>query len=425
MCIHRCTHSLGLCACVFIYTCTHEPACVNLSAVASFVSVYIHVHTRFARVCVNICIYMCTLVPLVCVCVYMYTLASLVCVCSCVCSVFYMRRFILLPIFGTCATVCSDEVIAGNKNFFRSVYNCLKNDVTSPGPETCLSRYIAANVDAENNIPSTGPCRDAYNLLVISFVENSMYTCVDPELLPGELPGFDCFDSRIGDSVVAFYRTTGQWPIAGMCTSAQVRTYARDEIFAQILADECGSKSGGIAPVVTACDFCFSDKVFAYELRDLLDNAVNPILADACTVEPFGSDCVNSNSVSLARLMFEKCSGYDILSVGPVCTSSQAAYVETLIPKPYYVFAHCAFNPSTLFCTKTSAYLDHIELVTSVDCLGCYAEFRTELAMLALADVDGMCAIDVFAGTCLAYLADALAAFATCSGTALVADKGP
>ena len=124
-----------------------------------------------------------------------------------------------------------------------------------------------------------------------------------------------------------------------------------------------------------------------------------------------------------ARKAFSDCAGYDILGNDPACSSAQVADVETLIPKPYYTFAQCAYYPATPFCSTIQAYLDAIEADTnSVDCLACYTELQTDLETLATDDADEVCGADVFTDDCITYHADALSAFEACAGVALNLD---
>ena len=133
--------------------------------------------------------------------------------------------------------------------------------------------------------------------------------------------------------------------------------------------------------------------------------------------------CLGTSVIINARKAFFDCAGYDVLFDGPACSAAQVAEVETLIPKPYYTFAHCAYNPATSFCSSIQSYFDTIEDNTdSADCLACYTELNDALQNLVTLNEDEVCATDVFADDCLAYNQEPLAAFEVCSGITLNTD---
>lgn len=139
--------------------------------------------------------------------------------------------------------------------------------------------------------------------------------------------------------------------------------------------------------------------------------------------------CMQSTEMANARAKFEACAGYDILFEGPMCTAEQVDMVEALVPSPFYTFAHCEYNPQTLFCSAIAGYMQAISDLTDKECAACYSEFkealsvRYALAESELTDVD-VCAEDVLAEACLVYLTEALRNFETCAGKAMII-RGP
>lgn len=86
--------------------------------------------------------------------------------------------------------VCSEDIVknAASQGFVRSIFNCLIDSTTSPGPQACLAAFITDN-DTDNAYPITGSCRAAYQDLVIN-----MYEVNNPAVYPTELAADEVFD---------------------------------------------------------------------------------------------------------------------------------------------------------------------------------------------------------------------------------------
>ena len=317
--------------------------------------------------------------------------------------------FVPLAVVGD-PIVCTEEIVqaAASAGFIDSIYTCLKLENT-PGPQQCLTEFIAAN---GQDVVTIGGCRDAYQALVIAWAD-VIGDC------PSDAPDLDCFTEYFADGLTAFASATGGYmPTSSMCTAAEVRAYAEGDAFGTIASSEWanGSAWSGNDSI---CDYCYTE-VF-YPLLDELDLGDNPGLSAECLEA--SEVCLNSGFMLTARGAFDKCAGLDILFTGPVCVSGTVDIVENLIPKPYYTFAQCAYHPYTSFCHTIPEYLATIEEDTdSVDCLACYTELQADLLALAASDTDDVCGTDVFAGECIAYQVQALTDFEVCSGTTINVD---
>lgn len=315
------------------------------------------------------------------------------------------------------SNVCSPEVVtaAATAGFLRYAFECIREDVL--GPELCLVRFMA---EREVSIP-LGACRTAYQTLLDEFALSNVHSCY--EIAEGEeFPDWSCFADIIGSAVQNFYMTVGQMP-ATLCSAAQVRARAGEDTFSQIVAEfyyDPLTANTATVPSETTCDWCYGIQMFEFAIYQFQSVYLyNPGTLELCAENPLSEICLGSGTIVKARRVFEDCAGIDIFFNGPVCTPEQVAAVEDLVPKPYYLFAHCAYHPSTLFCKYIEPYVAQIESSTSVNCVACYTEFQTNMADYAYYDVEEFCLNDVFANTCIGYLADALDAFEKCSGSTL------
>ena len=315
--------------------------------------------------------------------------------------------------------VCSEEIVSAvaTSGFTIDIYNCL-TDTYSVGVQACLSAYIAAN---EGLIPD-GSCRDAYQTLVNAWANtfsSTWSTCASETIT--ELPGLDCLESiDLVGGMDAFYVSTGFYPTMPMCSAAQVRMYARNGALSTILNYKYDETSD--TPWVgdgVACDFCY-EYLFDQGLIDLSSGG-NSSLIDECIDGP--SDvCLEAGFMLESRAAFAACAGWDILFEGPVCTADNVETVQALIPKPYYTFANCAYNPTDDMCAVIQSFVDQIELETadSTNCLACYTELEVAIQDLADYDTDYVCVDSgIYSEDCLGYLNSALADFETCSGSTL------
>ena len=341
---------------------------------------------------------------------------------------FAIMRFTALTLSATSmanavALECSEDIVrnAESQGFVSSIFNCVQDQVASIGPQLCLAAFIADNA-TDNPFPITGTCRDTYQDLVDAWHTDIASGCTETELDAGAIPSdYACVGSYLEPGIAAFSVATGLYPFR-MCTGAEVRAYAVEDAFGTIIDDKWNTNTNWVDGE-SACNYCYANA-----LLDAFGSTPNggndASLVDECISADGPSDlCLSSTIIENARQEFSECAGYDVLFDGPACSAAQVAEVETLIPKPYYTFAHCAYNPATSFCSSIQSYFDTIENNTdSVDCLACYTELNDALLGLVTEDVDEVCGTDVFADDCLAYNQEPLAAFEVCSGITLNTD---
>ena len=309
---------------------------------------------------------------------------------------------------------CLEEVVrnAERQGFFHSIYNCLRDTNRRPGPQICLARFISDNAVGSTAPIPDGECADAYQTLV-----NTLSIVIPPNCLQSELtseipfPEYACVNSMI-HGFQLFHDATSVYPVR-LCTAAQVRQNALESDYELNVASLFKTFDFAWRNANVACDLCYQDQVFITPFSGLVQSPTERGLVEACSSDPAGDVCTSSLAIRNAQKKFQDCAGFDIMFKGPVCTSEQVAAVDDLVPKPYHVIVHCAYNPSTRFCKYIEPYMAHIESLTSVDCVACYTELQTNVA----AFTGDVCAPNVFTNECTTHLADALAAFATCSGT--------
>ena len=322
---------------------------------------------------------------------------------------------------------CSEDIVrnAASQGFVRSIFNCVRDQTTSPGAQACLAAFIADNA-TDNAYPISGTCRAEYQTLV-----DAMWVGADDIECPSVYPTDDPLSDECADHLIAgfrdFYLATGFYS-QEMCTAAQVRAYAAHDAFKFILAFGWVVDGADYEDETfwdgTVCNVCY-DK-FYEDIGSAPTGLGNEGLVDECTdVDGPTDTCLASSIMIDARSNFVACAGWDILFEGPVCTPEGVATVQTLIPTPYYTFAQCAYHPSTSFCKTIQSYFDAIEADTnSVDCLACYTELRDAINTAATSDEGAVaCGDDVFADDCVAYQNEALMAFETCAGTIINTDS--
>ena len=340
----------------------------------------------------------------------------------------YVGYLFLGITFTEADKICNSDIVktAESQGFVKSMVNCLHNADTTPGPEACLSQFVAAN--ASNNLfPITdGECRDAYQKLLDDWVTAGVSTggqCTGPDFTEDEVVPIDCYYRELNSGLRNFYTTTGYFP-STLCSAAELRVRTAD-YFAAIVSASARNVVY-TDPLVEPCDSCYSHDIFQYHLRQFsVVSGTNSAVLEGCTAPDGPTDvCMESSSMINSRRMFEACAGYDILFKGPMCSNDQVDMVEAMVPTPFYTIAHCAYNPRTPFCSTMGGYMQAISDITDTYCGACYAEFNAELAALALADIDEKCTEDVLADNCLIYITDALNNFEICAGKTIGTD-GP
>ena len=333
-----------------------------------------------------------------------------------------MRFIAIIPfvtIVGATDKVCSEDIVrtAESQGFISSIYNCIWNEDTTIGSQACLAAFIEENAGDNPHPITDGPCRDAYQALVDVWPDLVPDYCALNDIPAGSNPIIDkaqgannCLEDALDDTnamspmSVGFYGATGFFPFR-MCTGAEVR----NGDFSAFIPFLTGSGSWDGISGESACEFCYSRVAY-----NGLQNPPSDCLGTSLTTDA----CLSTTFMINAQEAFLQCAGYDIFTVGNMCTANGIQAVEALIPAPYYTFAQCAYHPEIAFCSTTQAYLDQIEAETdSTDCLACYTELQADL--LALAETDNVCVDDLYSDECLAYQADALTAFETCSGFTL------
>ena len=306
--------------------------------------------------------------------------------------------------------VCSPDIVktAASQGFLKSMINCLLD--TDPGPEACLSRFVAA---AGSPIPD-GECRSEYQKLVDQFVTDSISSACQYLTEEDSIP-FGCVNGSMLNGLPAFYEATGLFPIT-LCSVSEVRSRAKDVDYFSLIVSTVIGTNVGIQYGNGACDFCYGPNVIQADLLAFFSkSASNPAVFQGCT-DPNGPTdvCMQSTTMINARRRFEACAGHDILFEGPLCSAEQVSIVEAMVPTPFYTIAHCAYNPQTSFCRTIGGYMEAIATATGTECSACYSEFKDEVA--ALADTDTGCTGNVFSDDCLMYLSEALIHFESCSG---------
>ena len=346
-------------------------------------------------------------------------------------SVVYMRLITstaLTAALGSDPKVCNRDIVetAANQGIMNYMYNCLHDANTRQGSQGCLAEFIAANA-VENPFPITdGGCRDAYQTMFWRMVYDgslgSSDECYGPELSEDDRVSFDCLTTgMILYMVDYFYDVTGFFADT-FCSAAEVRARARarnENYFAAIVA-RIASTRNRVTLTDGPCDSCYTYDVFQKYIEELYDDESSYNYSSALEgcADPNGPTeiCMQSTAMVNARRIFKACAGYDILFEGPMCSAEQVDMVEAMVPPPFFTIAHCAYKPQTPFCYAIGGYMDAIETATGTDCSACYSEFKSELAALALADIDEVCTGNVLADDCLVYLVDALTHFESCSG---------
>lgn len=325
----------------------------------------------------------------------------------------FVRTMYAFFLFVTAASACTPETVAGatEQGFMATIMSCLV-DPSLPvdgGSQLCLGQFIADNAE-DNPYPITGACRTAYATLVDSW---SASACAF-ESFPSE----ECL-AGLSEGMFAFYDSAGYFPFYPQCTIDAIRQYARSSSY-EVITNEYTASGGSwqtAAGSTSICDFCYANVFAPYVLVQAEADAV---WADTCNSDI--TACMLTTPMGNALGEFERCAGAAIDFLGPVCTPSQVAAVELMIPRPYFEFTNCAYHPTKSYCANVNDYLDSIESSTgSAECDLCYAEFRTDIETLVNTIGETYCAEDVFADDCLGYHQSALYNFQTCSGSTIAA----
>ena len=321
--------------------------------------------------------------------------------------------------------VCTPEIVktAASQGFLKSMINCL-HYAASPGPEICLSQFIAANaLDNPYQIP-VGDCRNEYYDFLSNVGSNWASKCGGADLTEDDKISYSCAWNALANAMSDFNYYTGLFP-GTLCSAAEVRARARnDEYFPAMVLG--ATKNARVEKSFAACDVCYGEYGFQNYLPSIYsDRLTNPLVYEGCQ-DPNGPTeaCMQSRNMVNSLAQFEACAGYDIFFEGPMCSADQVDVVEAMEPTPFYTIAHCAYEPESPFCYTIGGYMEAIVSATSADCAACYSEFKDEVAALALADTDEVCTSNVLTDECLVYLVDALTHFESCSGK-IMGSSGP
>ena len=352
----------------------------------------------------------------------------------------FNRLVIASGLTGIVIGVCPQDVLnqAIADDLFQYVMqNCVDSSGASMtsgdllAGSQCLTSFIAGQTT--NAIPSTGPCRSAFQDFVSALARSGTIGTADECKYNESKKKVDVNYACFLDMQQAFenFQSATDFSIVGkQCDGFVVRQSTIAERYESVVVEAFSSfnPTYNIFPNDKngLCYGCYA--MFGDNVNEEYSSGGSPSDAQtACIADPNSDVCVGSTVVVQAKAQFRECSGYEIGFIGPVCTDEQVDDIQTLIPSPFFTLTHCAYNDE-IFCKTVEAYFVKIEEKSDNSCVFCYREYMSKVSAVANdlsnGSVDDCTGVEgVWSDACAAAQAQALFDFKVCAGMDLDIEK--
>jgi hypothetical protein len=189
--------------------------------------------------------------------------------------------------------------------------------------------------------------------------------------------GIECLSTvTISAGLRDFQGCSGYSLIYPSCSSWEVRRSVSiiQDILA-LLVSTSEQNLGQLGLPEEPCNLCYVN--FYTSLRSAVnaDPTLKASIETCVSISLSDPDC--QSGLEMYRERFRSCSGYDLMYLGPECTSGAVLEIEAIDPVP--ALTGCAFHPEAPSCIAVDAVFQSIKSISSAECTRCYTEYFDDL----------------------------------------------